>query len=178
MFPHTHFSFCPRCGGKRIQPFQEIGIQCPDCHYVYFHNCASAVSAFIETPRGIVLVERKLAPKRGFYDLPGGFVGYRESLEEALAREVKEELNLEIESLRYLGSFPNRYRFKKVTYFTTDAFFSCRAVSLHSMMPKDEVSRIIIRKAGRINLKRIAFDSTQKALRKYRATGEKPSFGE
>jgi NAD+ diphosphatase len=174
MFPHTHFTFCPKCGGRRILPFQGQGIRCTDCDYVYFHNCASAVSAIIETPRGIVLIERQLAPKRGFYDLPGGFVDYGESLEEALAREVREELNVEIEKLRYLGSFPNLYRYKKVTYFTTDAFFACEAVSLRPMMPKEEVSRIVIRKAGRINLKSIAFASTQKEIREYRATGKKP----
>ena len=122
------------------------------------------------------MVERQRAPKRGFIDLPGGFVDYGESLEEALAREVREELNVEIENLRYLGSFPNLYTYKKVTYFTTDAFFACRAVSLYSMMPKEEVSRIIIRKPRRIDLARIAFDSTQKAIRKYRAAGKKPSF--
>jgi NAD+ diphosphatase len=173
MFSQTHFTFCPKCGGRKILPRQENGIQCPDCGYVYFHNCASAVSALIETPQGIVLIQRQLAPKRGYFDLPGGFVDYGESLEEALAREVREELNVEIENLRYLGSFPNVYTYKKVTYFTTDAFFTCSAVSLHTMKPKEEVSRIIIRKPGRIDLKRIAFDSTQNAIRKYRAAGKK-----
>lgn len=173
MFHHAHFSFCPRCGGKRIQPFQENGVQCPDCRFVFFHNCASAVSAIIETPRGIVLIERQRPPKCGFYDVPGGFVGYRESLEEALVREVREEVNVEIENLRYMGSFPNLYRFRKVTYLTTDAFFTCRAVSLESLMPKEEVSRIVIRKAGRIDLERIGFDSTRQAIRKYRGAGNR-----
>ena len=173
MFSQTHFTFCPKCGSRKILPFQENGIQCRDCGYVYFHNCASAVSALIESPQGIVLIQRQLAPKRGYFDLPGGFVGYGESLEEALAREVREELNLETENLRYLGSFPNVYTYKKVTYFTTDAFFTCSAVSLHTIKPNQEVSRIIIRKPMRIDLKRIAFDSTQNAIRKYRAAGKK-----
>ena len=175
MFSQTHFTFCPGCGGEKILPLHENGIQCADCGYVYFHNCASAVSALIETPGGIVLIQRRLAPKRGFLELPGGFVDYGESLEEALAREVREELNVEVENLRYLGSFPNVYPYKKVTYFTTDAFFTCSAVSLQPMKPKQEVSRILIRKPGRIDLKRIAFESTQKAIRAYRAAGKRLS---
>ncbi len=174
MLAHTHFSFCPRCGGKKIRPFRKNGIECPDCRYFYFHNCAAAVSAVIETARGIVLVERQQAPRRGFYDLPGGFVDYGESLEEALAREVREEVNLEVKNLRYLGSFPNRYIFKKVTYFTTDAFFACRAASLYPMEAREEVSRVIIRKPERIDLERIAFESAQMAIRKYREPRKNP----
>jgi ADP-ribose pyrophosphatase YjhB (NUDIX family) len=168
MIPHTHFHFCPKCGGGKILPIQEHGVRCTNCGYVYYHNSAAAVSALLETPGGIVLIERQLAPKRGYYDLPGGFVGHGESLEEALAREVREELKVEVENPVYLGSFPNVYPYKRVTYFTTDAFFVCRAVSLRPMTANEEIGRISIREPGRINLAGIAFDSARKAIRLYR----------
>jgi ADP-ribose pyrophosphatase YjhB (NUDIX family) len=82
------------------------------------------------------LITRKEAPKRGYLGLPGGFVGHGETLEEALGREIQEELNLAIKDFRYFGSFPNRYDYKRVTYFTIDALFICRAVSLRSMKPR------------------------------------------
>jgi len=169
MIQHTRFRFCPGCGSRNIGRFQEYGMRCADCGYLYFHNAASAVSAIIQAQQGIILITRKQAPKRGYLDLPGGFVGHGETLEEALEREIQEELNLAIKDFRYFGSFPNRYDYKRVTYFTIDALFTCRAVSLRSLKPREEVSDITIIRAGEVDLGRIAFPSVRKALEKYGA---------
>jgi ADP-ribose pyrophosphatase YjhB (NUDIX family) len=142
-------------------------MRCADCGYLYFHNAASAVSAIIESQQGIVLVMRKHAPRRGYLDLPGGFVGHGETLEEALQRETREELNLAVRDLRYFGSFPNRYDYKGVTYFTVDTIFTCKAASLRAMTPREEVSGISILRPGEIDPQRLAFLSVRKALQKY-----------
>ncbi|MGC8581104.1 MAG: NUDIX domain-containing protein [Thermoplasmata archaeon] len=49
----------------------------------------------------IFLVKRKNEPFKGYYALPGGFIELGESAEEAIRREVKEELgiNIKIKSL-------------------------------------------------------------------------------
>src|SRR5512135_3908924 len=107
MLKYTRFRFCPGCGKRRIEGFKKNGLRCKDCGFLYFHNCASAAAAIIETEKGVVVTVRAEEPKSGFYDLPGGFVNYGESIEQALVREVREELNLEIVDLRYFGSFPN-----------------------------------------------------------------------
>ena len=78
-------------------------MRCPSCGFVYFHNCASCVAAIITVKQGIVLTVRNRAPKKGLLDLPGGFCNYGESLEDALVREVREELNLELSDLSYFG---------------------------------------------------------------------------
>ncbi len=83
-------------------------MRCPSCGFVYFHNCASCVAAIITVKQGIVLTVRNRAPKKGLLDLPGGFCNYGESLEDALVREVREELNLELSDLSYFGSFRKR----------------------------------------------------------------------
>ena len=169
MIRYTHFKFCPSCGGRHIGKFQGYGMRCADCRYLYFHNAASAVSAIIEAQQGIILIKRKHAPRRGYLDLPGGFVGHGETLEEALQRETREELNLVVKDLRYFGSFPNRYDYRGVTYFTIDAIFTCKAASLRAMMPREEVSGISILMPGQIDMRRLAFSSVQEALQQYKA---------
>jgi O-acetyl-ADP-ribose deacetylase (regulator of RNase III)/ADP-ribose pyrophosphatase YjhB (NUDIX family) len=63
----------------------------------------STVDAIIEVPGGIVLIERS-NPPFGFA-LPGGFVDYNESLEDAVRREMKEETDLDLEDLRQFHTY-------------------------------------------------------------------------
>jgi len=58
----------------------------------------------------IVLVKRKNDPFRDFWAIPGGFVKYGESVENAAIREAKEETGLEVGLKRLVGVYsdPNR----------------------------------------------------------------------
>ena len=86
-------------------------INCPKCKYVIelFHNPIPTVDIIIELePKGIILIRRKNPPWG--WAIPGGFVDYGESLEEAAVREAREETNLEVELLQQFHTYsdPNR----------------------------------------------------------------------
>jgi len=61
------------------------------------------VDIIIETLEGIVLIERSNPPYG--WALPGGFVDYGESLEDAAARQAKEETNLDLVNLRHFHTY-------------------------------------------------------------------------
>lgn len=66
------------------------------------------VDVIIELAEGIVLIERSNPPYG--LALPGGFVDYGETLEEAAIREVKEETNLNLENLRQFHTYSDPSR--------------------------------------------------------------------
>lgn len=61
------------------------------------------VDVIIERPEGVVIIERTNPPYGKA--LPGGFVDYGESLEDAVTREAKEETGLELKDLRQFGTY-------------------------------------------------------------------------
>jgi ADP-ribose pyrophosphatase YjhB (NUDIX family) len=61
------------------------------------------VDIIIEHGGGVVLIRRKFEPLG--WAIPGGFVDYGESLEEAAVREAREETGLEVELVRQMHTY-------------------------------------------------------------------------
>jgi NAD+ diphosphatase len=92
-------------------------------------------------------------------------------LEEALTREVREELSLEITSLEYIHSFPNRYLYKNIEYSTCDAFFYTRVDNIASMQYSDEVTEISWLNPLAVDQSSIAFESIKLLLQYFQNNG-------
>ncbi|MFA5286884.1 MAG: NUDIX hydrolase [Candidatus Omnitrophota bacterium] len=68
----------------------------------------TTVDAIIELAGGIVIIQRSNPPFG--WALPGGFVDYGESLEEAVRREAKEETNLDLTEIKQLHTYSDPKR--------------------------------------------------------------------
>lgn len=66
------------------------------------------VDIIIETPGGIVLIERKNPPHG--WALPGGFVDYGETIEDAAKREAKEETSLSVKLIEQFHTYSDPSR--------------------------------------------------------------------
>ncbi len=86
------FVVCPKCGEKIEQ----------------FKNPAPTADAIIEIGNRIVLVERKYPPYG--WAIPGGFVEYGETMEQAAVREAKEETSLDVTLVGLLGVYSDPHR--------------------------------------------------------------------
>lgn len=80
-------------------------MQCPNCGTTLkiFRNPAPTVDIIIETKGGIVLIERKNPPFG--WALPGGFVDYGESFEDAARREAMEETGLAVNLVQQFHTY-------------------------------------------------------------------------
>jgi ADP-ribose pyrophosphatase YjhB (NUDIX family) len=166
--PSVKFKYCPACASAGFTFNGEKLFTCSSCGFTFYVNPAAAVAAIIESPDGrIVLTRRKHEPRSGSLDLPGGFVDINESAEEAIRREVFEELGINIKSLRLLASFPNEYIFNGLKYFTCDLGFICTTDELEKIKPADDVSEAILIDPDDISFAEIGFPSIVNLLKSY-----------
>jgi ADP-ribose pyrophosphatase YjhB (NUDIX family) len=165
-----HFAHCPRCAARATRTAGERGpFRCRACGFVLFVNAASAVAALLVREDGLALfIERAKDPGKGQLGMPGGFVDAGESAEEALAREVLEEVGLEIAPLEYLSSHANHYFYAGVTYTTLDLFYTGHVPDPARARALDAVDGIQWLDPLTVDRDAIAFHSMRQALAVYR----------
>ena len=97
--------FCGRCGAGTERKAGELARVCPRCGLQQFPRISPAVIVRIERGDQLLLARSPhFAP--GVYSTLAGFVEPGESLEETVAREVREEVGVEVRNIRYFGSQP------------------------------------------------------------------------
>ena len=96
---------CGRCGTATEPVTNERARRCPACGLTAFPRLSPAVIVLIERGEQILLARGHGFPGR-FYGIIAGFVEAGESLEEAVRREVREEVGLEVAHVHYFGSQP------------------------------------------------------------------------
>ena len=97
--------FCGRCGSKMEYKANEHSKHCPSCNYTAYTKISPAVIVAVTKGDTILLAQNALN-KSGMYSVLAGFVEPGESLEECVAREIKEEAGIEIKNIQYFGSQP------------------------------------------------------------------------
>ena len=99
----TTSGHCPRCGEPTARIEGEWGKRCLRCRYEHYPHLHPAVIVLVRDGARCLLA-RKKEWSPGRYALVAGFVDNGECLEGAVAREVKEEVGVEVKDIRYVGS--------------------------------------------------------------------------
>jgi ADP-ribose pyrophosphatase YjhB (NUDIX family) len=97
-------AYCADCGSRtetRLVGRQQLSV-CPSCDRIFFRNPKVVAAAVIEDASRVLLVKRDIEPGRGLWGLPGGFVDWDEHPEEAMVRECREEVGVEVQPLELL----------------------------------------------------------------------------
>ena len=101
--------FCPFCGAPNRKVAGTRHRKCPACGRHDWRNPGPAVGCAILRGGDILLSRRAHAPKKGQWDLVGGFIEAGETPEEAVRREAREETGCALRSVRPGGVAAGEY---------------------------------------------------------------------
>lgn len=99
---HRH---CGVCGAATIAATEERARRCPSCGALFFPSASPAVIVAVTRGDRLLLAHNR-SFRAGMFSLLAGFVDPGETLEQAAVREVREEVSLAIDDLRYVASQP------------------------------------------------------------------------
>ncbi|MFA9289971.1 MAG: NUDIX domain-containing protein [Solirubrobacteraceae bacterium] len=164
------FNYCPKCKSEKIETINGHKYSCKDCGFEYFHNVASSVAVILYNKDEILFTVRNENPGLGLLDLPGGFVDYSENATTTVQRELKEELNIDllVNDIIFLGSYPNQYLYKDILYHTLDLCFKIE-IDKNKILDfnKNEIQTLKWINKKEITLDLFAFTSTKNMILDY-----------
>lgn len=106
---HTRGKFCAKCGSPVDRVKAGWATQCTGCGREEYPRTDPAVICLVHDGPGdgtrVLLARQPIWPK-GRYSVLAGFVEAGESLEACVAREIGEEVGVDVTEIRYLGSQP------------------------------------------------------------------------
>lgn len=111
--------FCGRCGGRTEACGEPLARRCTECGSLHFPRLSPAVLVSVTRGDRILLARSAHFPP-GMFSTLAGFVDPGESLEETVAREVREEVGIEIGNVRYFASQPWPFPSSLMVAFTAE----------------------------------------------------------
>jgi NAD+ diphosphatase len=114
----TH-QFCGRCGSHTEPKADERAKICTRCGLINYPRVSPAIIVAVIKDSEILLA-RSPRYQYSFYSVLAGFVEPGETFEECVRREVREEVGIELENIRYLTSQPWPFPHTLMVGFTAD----------------------------------------------------------
>jgi hypothetical protein len=90
--------YCGHCGHRLASREQDgrLRLVCPECDWTLYEDPKVAVAVIVGQEGRLLLNRRAIEPGLGAWSFPSGYVNRGERLEEAAAREAKEETGLDV----------------------------------------------------------------------------------
>lgn len=159
------YNFCPNCGNNFTKEL-EILYVCKSCDFRIYITPKPTVSVLLFNSSGqLLLARRNNEPAKGKLSVIGGFVDLNETNEEALEREIKEEIGIKINKFNYFGTYTGVYRYKNVDSQLITTFYKS-TIDYHAKITlSDEMSEFVFIDIEKIKIKDIGLEVNKKAVK-------------
>jgi len=110
------WKFCARCAASLTWDADHF--VCDGCGELYWANSLPGVQGILVRDGKVLLGKRAHEPRKGWWDLPGGFLGETERPEDGLRREFLEETGIHVEPLELMRIDVEPYHHRHVLAVT------------------------------------------------------------
>ncbi|OBT12999.1 NADH pyrophosphatase [Vibrio sp. UCD-FRSSP16_10] len=97
--------FCGQCGGRNNFNHNQLAMQCQQCRTLHYPRIFPCIIVAVRKENQILLAQHP-RHKGNMYTVIAGFLEVGETLEQCVAREVKEETGIEVQNIQYFASQP------------------------------------------------------------------------
>lgn len=159
------YRFCPSCGVPNSNPGC-TPFKCEKCGFYNYFGPVAAVGGIVVNEQGEMLfIRRSRDPGKGKWGLPGGFVDAGETAEQAITREIHEEVGLTVVSTEFLTTAPNEYHLRGICSPVIDLFYVVSVQSETQIeLAVDEVDHFEWSRPTLSHLENMAFESNRLAV--------------
>ena len=138
-------NFCRRCGTHLNNTHGHV-YRCENGHTLYANSSPAAGVLFVSADgQRVLLSTRAREPNKGMLDAPGGFLDDAETFEDAVVRELDEELGLkagEYEPLKYLTTGYDEYAYGGESVPFASILYWSRLTVDRALTPADDVASV------------------------------------
>lgn len=127
---YREHQFCGVCGASTqiVVNLNDRFLECSSCQYAWYPRISPCMICVVVKDDSILLAQHKRSAT-GYYSALAGFVEPGESVEQALHREVMEEVGLEVTGLHYVGtqawSFPHQLMIGYICHYAAGEITLC-----------------------------------------------------
>jgi ADP-ribose pyrophosphatase YjhB (NUDIX family) len=158
------YQFCPVCGAQlamsNLKDHEPDRLVCSQCGFVFYLDPKLVACTIVEMEGRIILLKRDIAPQKGKWVVPGGYVDRGERVEVAAVREAKEECGIDVRIETLLGVYSYTGIVEAMIFYVAEYMNGTLTVG-------DEVSEFRLAGPREIPWEDLAFQSTRDALKDY-----------
>ncbi|MCC5918956.1 MAG: NUDIX hydrolase [Cryomorphaceae bacterium] len=158
-------NYCSHCGKDVLKQMIPKGdnrkrLVCQNCGTIHYSNPNMVVGCLPVYGDKVLLAKRSIEPRKGFWNLPCGFLENGETVEQGALREVKEETGIDV-TLLHLHTVYNLPHAQQVYLI-----FLAKMTNL-DFHPTEESEEVALFPFDQIPWKEMAFSSSAFAIKKY-----------
>ncbi len=158
-------NFCRRCG-EQLEHKNGVLFECRNGHKIFYNSIPAMTLILVNDNNELLVLERAEDPGKGMLDAPGGFCDGTESVEEAIAREVREEVGLDPSDYtepEFMFTATNPYDFGGETVTTLGVQFVARMKTGKQPVAGDDAATVRWVSAAELDLDKVFFPVVRKA---------------